>query len=156
MKFEHLIQINDPADPLIIPLSRGQLWAGLMARIDDPLPFLPGLESCTVIERSTHGIHRQLDFGHTAIEDRVTLEEGRWVRFDIQPSPTHAGGSLIISIEEPQPDALFLRFCYQTNLGEGGALEDRAYSEYVKSAYHQSDIDTVLIIRTLAAEGPAQ
>ena len=156
MKFEHLIQINDPADPLIVPLSRSQLWAGLMARVDDPLPFLPGLESCTVVERSVQGIHRRLGFGRTFIEDRVTLEEGRWVRFDIQPSPTYAGGSLIITIEEPQPDALFLRFSYETNLGESGPLEDRAYGEYVKSAYHQSDIDTVLIIRPLAAEGPAQ
>lgn len=156
MKFEHLIQINDPANPLIVPLSRAQLWTGLMQRVDNPLPFLPGLESCTVVERSSTLIRRRLDFGPAVIEDHVTLETHLWVRFDIQPSATHAGGSLTISIEEPQPEALFLRFAYQTNLGEGGPLEDRAYAEYVKSAYHQSDVDTVRIIRTLAAGGTAQ
>lgn len=156
MKFEHLLQINDLANPLIVPLTRAQLWAGLMHRVENPLPFLPGLEACRIVERSAAGILRQLNFGATVIEDRVTLTEGLWVRFDILPSASHAGGSLTISIEEPQPEALFLRFAYHTNLGEGGPLEDSAYVEYVKSAYHQSDVDTVRIIRTLATGGMPQ
>ncbi len=156
MQFEHLIQINDPANPLIVPLTRAQLWAGLMHRVDNPLPFLPGLERCAISRNEDNSLSRRLDFGAAQIEDRVTLAEGKWVCFDILPTAQHAGGSLTISIEEPQPDTLFLRFAYRTGLGEHGAVEDRAYVEYVKSAYHQSDIDTVRIIRTLAAGGTAQ
>jgi len=156
MQFEHLIQINDPANPLIVPLTRAQIWAGLKLRVEDPLPFLPGLERCTVVARGPQGIRRLLDFGSAMIEDQVTLEEMAWVRFEILLNAQHAGGSLTIRIEEPQPEALFLRFAYHTSLGENGPLEDRAYAEYVKSAYHQSDIDTVRIIRTLAASGIPQ
>jgi len=159
MKFEHLIQINDPGNPLIVPLSRRQLWQGLMHRVENPLPFLPGLESCTTLERQAAEVLRELDFGPAVIQDRVTWAEEGWVRFDILASEQHAGGSLTISIEEPEAGHLFLRFAYETTLAEQAGtsnLEDRAYVEYVKSAYHQSDVDTVRIIRTLATKGTLQ
>lgn len=156
MKFEHLIQINDASNPLIVALSREQLWAGLQRRVDDPLPFLPGLESCVFLERTADTCQRQLNFGASTIRDQVSMKRLEWVRFDIEPSASHAGGRLTIRIEEPQDGALFLRFTYQTSLAESGPPEDSAYVEYVKSAYHASDIDTVRIIRTLAADESLQ
>ena len=156
MNFEHLIQINDPENPLIAPLNRSQIWEGLVHRIENPMPFLPGLESCTIIERQGNELLRELNFGPAVIQDRVTLAEAQWVRFDIQPSPTHPGGSLTITIEEPQPAFLFLRFAYRTTLASDPNSEERAYIEYVKSAYHQSDVDCVRLIRTLAAGGSLQ
>ena len=156
MNFEHLIQINDPENPLIAPLNRSQIWEGLVHRIENPMPFLPGLESCTILERQGNELLRELNFGPAVIQDRVTLAEAQWVRFDIQPSPTHPGGSLTITIEEPQPAFLFLRFAYRTTLASDPNSEERAYIEYVKSAYHQSDVDCVRLIRTLAAEGALQ
>ncbi|HLO65279.1 MAG TPA: SRPBCC family protein [Azonexus sp.] len=156
MNFEHLIQINDLQNPLIVVLSRDQLWQGLLHRVEDATPFLPGLESCTIVERHADHLLRKLDFGPAVIEDRVTLSERQWVRFDILPNEQHAGGSLTISIEEPEPDALFLRFAYTTSFASNPNSEDRAYIDYIKSAYHQSDIDCVRIIRTLAAGGSPQ
>lgn len=156
MNFEHLIQINDPGNPLIVSMSREALWDGLMHRVENAVPFLPGLESCTILERNAEFLLRALDFGPAVIHDRVTYEIGVWVRFEIVPSPTHAGGSLLITIEEPSPEHLFLRFAYRTTLAESGNAEERAYAEYVKSAYHHSDVECVRIIRTLAAGGTAQ
>lgn len=156
MKFEHLIEINDPGNPLIESLSREQLWQGLMLRVENPLPFLPGLESCTILERQAAELLRELDFGAATIQDRVTFEPGHWVRFDILPSESHAGGSLLITIEEPAAEHLFLRFAYRTTLAEAAFSEDAGYVEYVKSAYHQSDVEMVRIIRTLAAGGTLQ
>jgi hypothetical protein len=156
MNFEHLIAINDFDNPLIEPLSRAQLWSGLLHRVENPVPFLPGLESCTILERNDNGLLRELDFGAAVIHDRVTLLALHWVNFVIQPSPVHAGGSLQITIEEPESAHLFLRFAYQTTLASQENDEDRAYIEYVKSAYHQSDVDCVQIIRTLAAGGQPQ
>lgn len=156
MNFEHLIQINDPENPLIESLTREQLWSGLCHRVDNPLPFLPGLEACTVLEQTDDMRIRELDFGPATICDRVTLAEMHWVRFDIVPSETHAGGGLTIAIEEPEPGFLFLRFTYETTLADTPNSEDRAYIEYVKSAYHQSDVDCVRIIRLLASGLQAQ
>ena len=156
MNFEHLIQINDPENPLVHSLTRDQLWQGLLHRVENPIPFLPGLESCTILERQGNELLRELDFGPAVIQDRVTLAERHWVRFEILPSEAHAGGCLTITIEEPEPSFLFLRFAYQTTLATNPNSEERAYIEYVKSAYHQSDVDCVRIIRTLAAGGEAQ
>jgi hypothetical protein len=97
MNFEHLIQINDPDNPLVESLTRDQLWQGLLYRVEDPVPFLPGLESCTILERQANELLRELDFGPATIRDRVTLLAAEWVRFDIVPSETHAGGRLTIS-----------------------------------------------------------
>ena len=156
MKFEHLIQINDLQNPLIETLSRDQVWQGLLHRVEDATPFLPGLERCTVVERHTDHLLRELDFGAALIRDRVTLVESHWVRFEILPSETHAGGTLTITIEEPEPLSLFLRFAYATSFASDPRTEDRAYVEYIKSAYQQSDLDCVRIIRTLAAGGTPQ
>jgi hypothetical protein len=156
MQFEHLIAINDPGNPLIVPLTRQQIWQGLLYRVENPLPFLPGLEACSIIERADDHLLRNLDFGPAVIQDRVTLAEAEWVRFDIVPNAGHAGGSLTIRIEEPEPGSLFLRFAYATTFAANPNSEERAYIEYIKSAYHQSDIDCVRIIRTLAAGGQPQ
>jgi hypothetical protein len=156
MNFEHLIAINDPGNPLIMPLSRQQLWDGLLHRVENPLPFLPGLESCTIVERTADMLLRELNFGPAVIRDRVTMAEMHWVRFEILPGTEHAGGTLTITIEEPADGHLFLRFAYHTTLAANPDSEERAYVEYVKSAYHQSDVDCVRLIRTLAAGGMPQ
>jgi hypothetical protein len=50
--FEHLVEINDPADPLADPLSLEQVWTGLMYRVHEPTVFLPGLDRCVVRSRT--------------------------------------------------------------------------------------------------------
>lgn len=159
MKFEHLVEINDLSMPQGLQLSREQLWFGLLCRAEDPRPFLPGLERCQILERKPAELHRVLHFGSSAIRDCVRFEAMQWMSFSSAPTTEHAGGELRINIEEPQPGALFLRFCYQTTLGEQvssadgaeGADEDAQFADFVRAAYHQSDLDTVRVIRQLAS-----
>ena len=40
MRFEHLVEINDPLMPLLTELTREQLWRGLVLRADDPTRFM--------------------------------------------------------------------------------------------------------------------
>lgn len=149
VNFEHLIQINDPNNPLLAALTREQIWRGLWARVENPLPFLPGLEACRVLGRDSQGIDRELSFGQTVIQDRATFENESWVRFEVAANAEHPGGSLTITIEEPESGAFFLRFSYQTSLPVEGD-EALKYAEFVKSAYHESDIDMVRIIRAMS------
>jgi len=66
----------------------------------------------------------------------------------------HAGGRLTIRFEQPDALRLYLRFTYETTLSEAGAPgEVVQVSEFIKSAYRQSDLDTVRIIRMIAATG---
>lgn len=155
MKFEHLIEINDPQNPMVPPLARAELWRGLMFRAEDATHFLPGLEACIILERGDCRIERRLDFGAAAIRDSVTWQHEDWMRFTVARTDTHAGGTLAITIEEPETNRLFLRFAYETTLGETPGDEDAAYAEYIKSAYRESDIETVRVIRALLAGGTA-
>lgn len=158
MKFEHLVEINNLNNPLHTVLTRQQLWQGLLHRVEDARPFLPGLESCQIVERGEATLTRRLDFGGAVIEDRVTWEPEQWVCFTVIGNSSHAGGTLTITIEAPEPqrpEGLFLRFAYATTLGEATNDVDAAYADYVKAAYHESDLETVRVIRTLLAEGPS-
>ena len=155
MKFEHLIEVNDLANPLQMQLTREELWFGLLCRAEDACIFLPGLEACHIIERSEDRLVRDLHFGSVVIRDCVTFDPLHWMRFESEANDEHPGGSLVITIEEPEPGALFLRFAYQTSLPEGG--EEVHYAQFVRSAYHQSDLDTVRVIRMIAqSRGQAQ
>lgn len=148
VNFEHLIQINDPHNPLLTDLTRAQIWRGLWARVENPLPFLPGLETFRVLHRDALSVDRELSFGQAVIHDRATFESEQWVRFEVAANAEHPGGSLTISIEEPAIGSFFLRFAYETSLSDEGD-EARNYAEYVKSAYRESDIDMVRIIRAM-------
>lgn len=156
MQFEHLIEINNPGNPMIPQIARDQLWRGLMFRAEDATHFVPGLEACIILERGECRLERRLDFGNAAILDRVTWVEGDWMCFAVAATESHAGGRLTIAIEEPEETHLFLRFTYQTTLGECTDDDDNAYAEFVKSAYHDSDIEMVRVIRTLLADTKPQ
>jgi hypothetical protein len=71
------------------------------------------------------------------------------VRYDILPTAEYVGGSLTMAIEQPDALQLFLRFTYSTTLpeNENATPDERQTQEIVKSAYRESDIDTVRLIR---------
>jgi hypothetical protein len=156
MKFSHLVQINDPLNPLLDPLTREQLWRGLVLRAEEPKTFVPWLDACKVLERSIPSqpeqwIARQLRYGELLIRDHVTFLAMSRVHYEIPEQKDIPASSLCMSIEEPQPELLFVRFEYDDGQGD---VEDSAtalYNEFRRSAYQESDIDTIRVIRQLAA-----
>lgn len=150
MRFEHLVLINDPANPLIESLTRAQVWAGLLQRVEDARLFLPGLDVCEVVAREGNRLDRRLMFGATEVLDRVTLIDQESVCFDTLPNDQHGGGRLLIRIEERPGGHLMLRFIYDSVFALGHESEDAAYAEYLRQAYEAADIDTVRIVRQLA------
>jgi Domain of unknown function (DUF1857) len=150
LHFEHLIQINDPLNPLVEALSREQLWEGLVLRAEQPQLFVLGLDSCTILSRTDRTLERELHYGHATVRDRVTLVPSESVRYDILATQAHVGGSLTMTIEQPDDAQLFLRFRYETTLPVPDTEDARQTSEIVKSAYRETDIDTVRLIRHYA------
>jgi hypothetical protein len=152
LNFEHLIQINDPNNPLVDSLTREQLWEGLVLRAEQPQLFVIGLDSCTILSRDGDTMERELHYGQAVVRDRVTLTLNERVRYDILPTAEHVGGSLTMAIEQRDALQLFLRFTYSTTLpeNENPTQDERQTQEIVKSAYRESDIDTVRLIRQYA------
>lgn len=152
MKFSHLIQINDPLNPLIDPLSREQLWRGLVMRAENPLLFVLALDQFDIVERADSTLLRELRFGKLTLRDRVSFEPMRQVRYEIEATADSPAATLVMTIEEPQPDQLFVRFAYETLQPEGAAPIDEFYGSFAKQAYVEADIDTISTIRRLVQE----
>jgi hypothetical protein len=153
MKFAHLVEINDPLNPLIDPLSRAQLWRGLVMRAEEPLLFVYGLDSCRILEKGEQSLKRELNFGSVLIRDRVSFFPAHQVRYDTEAQAMVAAASLTMTIEEPEPDRYYVRFEYDDGRVGTDAASDAYYEEFRHSAYVKADIDTVKVIRRLAAEG---
>lgn len=150
MHFEHLIQVNDPLNPLVESLTRAQLWQGLVLRAEQPQLFVIGLDSCTIVSRTDSILERELHYGPATVRDRVTLTPNESVRYDIPATQAHVGGSLTMKIEQPDAVQLLLRFTYETTLPSADTEDARQTTEIVKSAYREADIDTVRLIREYA------
>jgi hypothetical protein len=158
LNFEHLIQINDPLNPLVEALTREQLWEGLVLRAEQPQLFVIGLDSCSILSRTESTLERELHYGQATVRDRVTLTPQQSVRYDILATAEYVGGSLTMTIEQPDELQLFLRFQYKTSLpsaDDNGDADARQTEEIVKSAYRESDIDTVRLIRQFVGAGNA-
>ncbi len=158
MRYEHLIQINDPLMPLLDTLTREQLWRGLVLRAEDPTQFVLGLEVATIHSRRDAGeeieLVRTLDFGSFKVSDRVRLLPRRRSEIHTRAGPTWPASRMSIEIEEPQPALLFLRFIYESEEETVGAGElDGVTTALREQAYERADLDTVARIRSLAEDG---
>ena len=151
MNFEHLIQINDPSNPYVDTMTRDELWEGLVLRAEQPQLFVLGLDSCTIVSRTDSTLDRELHYGQATVRDRVTLQHHQSVRYDILATETYVGGSLTMTIEQPDDKQLFLRFEYATTLPVSTDQDAVQTQEIVKSAYRENDIDTVRLIRQYVA-----
>lgn len=152
MRFVHLVKINDPLNPLIEPLTREQVWNGLVLRAEEPQAFIPHLVSARIVARIDHCVARELDFGSFKVRDRVTLEPMRRIVISTEASDDRAAGSLIMTIEEPGAEQLQLRFEYDlARVHHDDAASEAMYDHFIKSAYTEADIDCVRIIRRHAA-----
>jgi hypothetical protein len=152
MRFEHLLQINDPLLPRIAALSREQLWRGLARRVEEPVLFMPGLDACTILERRENYVKRELRFGAIRFVDHVHLDPGRRIRYDSDLADPHAGSSLTVAIEEPTPGTLWVRFVYDTVPADASDAGPD-YDEARRSAYRVADVEAIRRIRDWAAQG---
>ena len=157
MRYEHLVQINDPLMPLLDTLTRNQLWQGLMLRAEEPTQFVLGLEGATIhsheVRDGVHELTRTLDFGSFRVEDRVRLVRDRRSEIHTKAGPTWPASRLTITIEEPEPELLFLRFVYEFDEAPGEAERDPVILRLREQAYESADLDTVVRIRALAELG---
>lgn len=153
MKFNHLLVINDPLNPLIEFLTRSQLWRGLVLRMEDPKLFVPWLDNCRLFDRRLDALSRELRYGDLTVLDHVSFAPEQKIEIQVPQQQDIRASTLTMSIEEPQPDLLCVRFEYDDHTEEMAGSVDAFYNEFRQSAYQESDIDTIRIIRQLAEQG---
>jgi hypothetical protein len=156
MRFEHLIQVNDPRLPLA-PLTRQQLWRGLVRRAEQPAEFVLGLSGAVIHERHRDGevveLIRTLDFGSFQVADRLRMVPMQETQTSTPAGSGWPASRMIIRIEEPEPAWLCLRFVYESDAEDGAEGMEAIAAALRNQAYKSADVDTVRRIRELAAKG---
>jgi len=153
MKFHHIVEINDPLNPLIVSLTREQVWRGLVLRAEQPKLFMPHLESCDISERKDNTFVRELDYGKVKIRDHVVYILGQKVEYLVPQQGDIPASSLVMTIEEPGEEYLQVRFEYEDGTTESAGGMEAFYNEFRHSAYKEADLDTISLIRELAEAG---
>ncbi len=153
MKFEHLIEVNNFANPLDLVLSRAQLWQGLVLRAEMPSVFIPYLDETIISERQEDGMQRQLRYGELWVKDAVFLKHAEEVQYLVPAQGEIPASSLTMRIEEPEVNSLFVRFTYDDGQTQDTDPETAMFNDYRRSAYQEADLDTVRTIRKLAESG---
>lgn len=153
MQFHHLIELNDPLLALPTPISRVQLWYGLVLRAESPQLFLPHLDQCILGRREEFSVQRELRFGDLTVFDTVHFSPLTSVVYLVPSQGEIPSSRLTMTIEEPVAEQLFIRFDYDDGKSAEQDEADAFYDEFRRSAYLAADLDTVRLIREFAADG---
>jgi Domain of unknown function (DUF1857) len=148
VRAERTIKIND--DPTEPPLTRSLVWRGLMMKAENPMPFVPVISSCRIVERRGDQLVREIVDRGDPITERVTFFPQRMVRFERLSG--RVLGTILNEIIEDDDGDLALRFTF-TLAVEGVAAGSAAEREFVgemEQGYLMAVAATLKAMRQLA------
>ena len=149
IKESRRILVNEPGHPV---LTRDDIWAGLVMKADNALPFVPGMTKCEVVERaSSTSFVRAIEFRGDSCRERITLTTGSQVKFERLDG--HVMGTILNDIDEGE-DGLGLRFSFALSLvgEEEGSPAEVEYGELIRAEYLKAVDATLGAIRRLKVE----
>lgn len=147
LEFEHLVQVNDLNDTNLTPISREELWQGLVLRARNPQKFNRSLE-CTAKPLGQNEFLRTIKVGNSQFCEHVVLYPEQKIHTSTVAEIDQIAAESVACIEEPVSGFLFVRFSYKRELDDPSHEVD--VGEHLKSAYAQLDRDAIAMIRSLA------
>src|SRR5713226_3467548 len=142
------VPVNEPGEPA---LTRGDVWAGLVKKAENALPFVPAMTHCEVLERRGElEFDREIEFRGQHFIERITLEPETRVTFTRLEGEVL--GTIANEIGEDEAGDLSLRFSFALVL-KGvvpGSVEEAEYAEGMKGDYLKAVEATLAAIRRVA------
>lgn len=151
----HSMLINSPEESL--RLSRDDVWQGLMWKAEAPMPFVPAILDCEVIETYDDGFLREiLHIGPgdpEKIQERVFLDPKRSVTF-VRLNGS-VGGRIINAIDEGDDGELYLRFHFTLGIDglEHRSEEELEYERNFSAGYQSGAQTTLAAVRKFISSG---
>ena len=142
------VPVNTPGEP---ELTRSDVWAGLVMKADNALPFVPAMTYCEVLERrGENEFDREIEFRGQRFTERITLEPESRVTFTRIAGEVL--GTIANEIEEDSAGELSLRFTFALVLKgvAPGSKEEAEYAEGMKGDYLKAVEATLGAIRRVA------
>lgn len=133
ISLDRSLLVNPPGETAIV--TRAEVWAGLVLKADNALPFVPSMTFCKVIDReSPTSFVREIEVRGDRMKERVTLEPERQVTFERLDGPVL--GTIRNFIDEDAEGQLWLRFTFELTVqghpaGSDGEKEHAATMEKV-------------------------
>ncbi len=140
----HQLPANEPGEPV---LDRSDVWAGLVMKANNALPFVPAMTFCEVTSRlDDNTFDRDIDFRGQRMTERITLEEPHRVVFTRTSGPVL--GTIANEIEE-ENGGLFLRFSFALVVTgvEGGSPAEKEYADSMTGDYLKAVAATLTAMR---------
>jgi hypothetical protein len=148
------VTVNEPGEPV---LTRSDVWAGLVLKANNALPFVPAMTYCEVLERKNElEFDREIEFRGKRFIERITLEPEQRATFTRLAGDVL--GAIANEIEEDANGELSLRFSYALVLTgvEPGSADEREYAESMKGDYLKAVRATLdAMRRTAKGEAPS-
>jgi ketosteroid isomerase-like protein len=151
---ERSLPVNAPGASS--PVSRADVWRGLVLKADNALPFVPAMTYCEVLEReSPTRFVREIEFKGDRMRERVTLEPERKVTFERLSGPVL--GTIRNLIREDDSGQLMLSFSFELELAgvAAGSAAEKEYAANMEKAYLGAVDATLAAIRRLHDDGAA-
>ena len=149
-KLSRTILVNEPSK---ITLSRHDVWAGLLMKANNALPYVPIMQKCEVIDRGEGWLTRDILLKDVPLREKVTFEPETRVTFD------RIGGDELGRIEniigEDEKGNLTLTFSFgltKKGIPEGSDAEQKHFSQ-MEGAYFGAVASTLAAVRRTVEEG---
>lgn len=133
-------------------LNKEQLWKGIEAKAQDPVIFVPGMESSRVVERTEDGFVREVVVRGETFRERITLLPPVQIRFDRIEG--RESGWITNTLSEG-PHGLLLTYTLAIGFPGvwPGSEEEQKLGGVLAENYAQAIDLTVSTIRKLVADG---
>ena len=140
--------IEDASD-----LRFDQLWQALLIKAEEPMPFVPAITDCRVVERGPGYLVRDIVLRGELVRERVTFEPSRRVHFERLIGS--AMGTIDNEIEGDDEHGLRLRFTFHLAVDglTHGSEEERAFAETMGASYLSAVRATLQRARELSLVG---
>ncbi len=150
-KLSRTILVNEPSKTT---LSRHDVWAGLLMKANNALPYVPIMSKCEVIERGEGWLIRDILLKDVPLREKVSFEPESRVIFD------RIGGDELGRIEniigEDEKGNLTLTFSFgltKKGIPEGSDAEQKHFAP-MEGAYFGAVASTLAAVRrTVEEEG---
>ncbi|WP_431207893.1 SRPBCC family protein [Burkholderia cepacia] len=132
------VEVNPPGTEVV--LSHEQLWRALELKAENPVAFVPGMETCKVVERFDDGFLREAVLRGKPLIERITYTAPVMVHFERKNSV-----GWITNIISESARGLVLTFCFSVTFPdvEPGSSDEQERGARMSKSYMQA-VETTL------------
>ena len=150
---ERTISVNGSDVPAAARLTAEDVWAGLVMKAENAIPFVDAISRCQIIERTGNQLVREIDLRGETLREEVTFEPPHRVVFERLSGKGR--GTIVNEILVDAAGNLNLRFAFELVVDgiPEGSDEESSFATSFGDAYLSAANSTLAEVRRLKTGG---